>query len=93
MNVIYVPSESMEVQGTYESVHKKYGKDWYINEQGGGNGNWLLLKKGKSKSDVLVDGKSYRNFVLEHYKKDKLTEKLADKFRADLESGKVKLPS
>ena len=58
-----------------------------IQEQGGGNGNWLLTKK----SDVLVDGKSYRSFVLEHYGRSKLTEKLADKFREDLASGAIKL--
>lgn len=36
------------------------------------------------KSDVLVDGKSYRTFVLEHYGKSKLTAKLVDKFREDV---------
>ena len=59
---------------------KDIGKDWNIREQGGGNGNWLLTRK----SDVLVDGKSYRTFVLEHYGKSKLTAKLVDKFREDV---------
>ena len=62
-------------------------KDWNIREQGGGNGNWLLTRK----SDVLVDGKSYRTFVLEHYGKSKLTAKLVDKFREDVANGKIKL--
>ena len=43
------------------------------------------------KSDVLVDGKSYRTFVLEHYGKSKLTAKLVDKFREDVANGKIKL--
>ena len=51
------------------------------------NGNWLLTKK----SDVLVDGKSYRSFVLEHYGKTRLTENLVDKFREDVENGKIEL--
>lgn len=42
------------------------------------------------KSDVLVDGKSYRTFVLEHYGKSKLTAKLVDKFREDVANGKNK---
>lgn len=87
MQVRFIPSESMSVQGKRDEVYKRYGKEWKIQEQGGGNGNWLLTKK----SDVLVDGKSYRSFVLEHYGRSKLTEKLADKFREDLASGAIKL--
>ena len=71
MQVRFIPSESMSVQGKRDEVYKRYGKEWKIQEQGGGNGNWLLTKK----SDVLVDGKSYRSFVLEHYGRSKLTEK------------------
>lgn len=70
-----------------DEIYKRYGKDWNIREQGGGNGNWLLTRK----SDVLVDGKSYRTFVLEHYGKSKLTAKLVDKFREDVANGKIKL--
>lgn len=66
---------------------KKYGKKWNIRKLGGGNGNWLLTKK----SDILVDGKSYRSFVLEHYGKAKLTENLANKFREDLINGVIQL--
>lgn len=87
MQIIYIESESMSVQGKKDDIYKRYGKKWNIREQGGGNGNWLLTKK----SDVFVDGKSYRNFVLEHYGKSKLTEKLVDKFREDVKNGEVKL--
>lgn len=87
MQIRYVESESMAVQGKRDEIYKRYGREWNIREQGGGNGNWLLTKK----SDVLVDGKSYRSFVLEHYGKSRLTKKIVDKFRDDVESGKVKL--
>lgn len=53
MQIVYIPSESMSVQGKKDEIYKRYGKDWNIREQGGGNGNWLLTRK----SDVLVDGK------------------------------------
>mgnify|MGYP000019600873 CR=1 FL=1 len=85
MQIVYIPSESMSVQGKKDEIYKRYGKDWNIREQGGGNGNWLLTRK----SDVLVDGKSYRTFVLEHYGKSKLTAKLVDKFREDVANGKI----
>ena len=52
MQIVYIPSESMSVQGKKDEIYKRYGKDWNIREQGGGNGNWLLTRK----SDVLVDG-------------------------------------
>ena len=82
----YVESESMTTQGKRDAIVKQYGKDWNIKTQGG-NGNCLLTKK----SNVLVNGKSHRSFILDHYAKSKLTRKLADKFRKDLEDGKVKL--
>lgn len=85
MKIQYVPSESRPVQGNYNEVCRKYGKEWNIREQGGGNGNWLLTKK----SDVLVNGKSYRDFVLNHYNRVKLTENLVDQFREDVVNGKV----
>lgn len=87
MQITYIKSETMSVQGKKDDIYKRYGGEWNIREQGGGNGNWLLTKR----SDVLADGKSYRNFVLEHYGKSRLTEKLVDKFREDVKKGKVKL--
>ncbi len=88
MEILYIPSQKMEVQGKESEIRKKYGKEWKISELGGGNGNWLLTKK----SDVLVDGVSYRDFVLEHYNRDKLTEALAERFRKDVEAGNIELP-
>lgn len=87
MQIRFIPSESMSVQGKQAEIYQRYGREWSIREQGKGNGNWLLTKK----SDILVDGTSYRSFVLEHYGKSKLTENLANKFREDLISGKIQL--
>ena len=87
MQVRFIPSQRMSAQGKQSEIYKKYGKKWNIRKLGGGNGNWLLTKK----SDILVDGKSYRSFVLEHYGKSKLTENLANKFREDLINGVIQL--
>ena len=87
MKVEYIKSESRPIQGTKEKIFKKYSKDWSIKELGNGNGNWLLTRK----SDVLVDGKSYRSYILDYYSRSRLTEKLFEKFRDDLESGKIRL--
>lgn len=87
MQIEYVKSEKMTVQGKSHEIHKRYGGEWNIKELGRGNGNWLLTQK----SDVLVNGESYRSFVLEYYGESILTKGLANKFREDIESGKVKL--
>lgn len=87
MQLRYIPSESMVIQGKRNEVYKKYGNEWSIREQGRGNGNWVLTKK----SDILLDGKSYRSFVLDYYDRSKLTENLANKFREDLMSGAIQL--
>lgn len=87
MDIKYVESQSMPVQGKEDEIYKRYGKEWNIREQGNGNGNWLLSKK----SDILVGGKSYREFVLEYYGKLRLTRKLYDRFVEDVKSKKVML--
>ena len=35
MQIVYIPSESMSVQGKKDEIYKRYGKDWNIREQGG----------------------------------------------------------
>ena len=87
MDIRYVESRSMTVQGKREEIYKRYGREWSIQEQGGGNGNWLLTKP----SDVLVNGESYRSFVLDYYGRHRLTKKLVDQFIKDVESGKIDL--
>lgn len=86
-NIVYINSESFTTQGKAQSIYKRYGNSWNIKPLGKGNGNWLLTKK----SDVLVNGQSYRDYVLMHYGKSKLTSNLVDIFREDVNSGKIEL--
>lgn len=87
VRIDYVESQSMTVQGGWNEVVRRYGKEWNIRPWGGGNGNWILTKR----SDVLVDGESYRGFVLDHYGKSKLTRQLVERFRRDVENGVIKI--
>ena len=32
MQIVYIPSESMSVQGKKDEIYKRYGKDWNIRE-------------------------------------------------------------
>lgn len=85
MSIVYIDPESRNVQGKYPDIVKRYGKTWHIQPLGGGNGNWLLTRK----SDVLVNGVSYRDFVLNHYNKSRLTRALFERFCDDVENGRV----
>jgi len=83
ISAIYIESQSMKVQGKWIDIKKRYGKEWNIKDLG--FGNWLLTKK----SDVLVNGLSHREKILELYHKTSLTRSLFERYCRDIESGKV----
>ena len=83
ISAIYIESQSMNVQGKANDIYKKYGKAWNIKDLG--FGNWLLTKK----SDVLVNGLSHREKILELYHKTSLTRSLFERYCHDIETGKV----
>ncbi len=87
MEFEYIESQSMTVQGKSSDIYKRYGKTWSIKPLGKGNGNWLITRK----SDVLVNGVSYRENVLSLYGKTKLTRNLFDRFCKDVENGEVNI--
>ena len=83
ISAIYIESQSMKVQGKWEDIKKRYGKEWNIKDLG--FGNWLLTKK----SDVLIKGVSHRDEILERYHKTCLTRSLFERYCHDIETGKV----
>lgn len=89
MQITYVESQSMAVQGKRAEIYQRYGKEWNIREQGKGHGNWLFTKP----SDVLVDGKSYRSYILERYGNGsrRLQKIYVDKFIDDVKNGRIQL--
>lgn len=87
MEAYFIESQSMTVQGKSFDIYKKYGNTWTIKPLGNGNGNWLLTKK----SDVIVNGVSRREYILNHYGKSRLTQKLFDRFCEDVKNGLVNI--
>ena len=87
-HVHYEPSESFEFQGKETEAQKWRKKGYIVKQRGAGGGNWIAMKL----SDVIVNGESYRDFVLDYYGRDKLNEALAKQFEDDLNAGKVTLP-
>lgn len=83
----YVAYQCTTRQGKANEIYDRYQKVWDIKPWGKGNGNWLLTKP----SDVLLNGKSCRSFVLNHYEREKLTEQLVNRFREDITNGAISL--
>ena len=44
MQIVYIPSESMSVQGKKDEIYKRYGKDWNINNLHNSS-SFILCKK------------------------------------------------
>lgn len=88
MSMKYIRSENFTVQAPKDEVYTKYvGNGYTVKPEGKGNGNWIVSKKG----DVLVDGISQREFILEYYNRKRFTESLAMKFMQDVEDGNIEL--
>ncbi len=87
MEAYFIESQSMTVQGKSFDIRKKYGNTWTIKQLGNGNGNWLLTKK----SDVIVNGVSRREYILNHYGRKRLTKNLFDIFLKDVKNGLVNI--
>lgn len=83
--VEFIPSDERPEQGKRDEIYAKYGKEWNIRELGGRHGNWLLTKK----SDILINNQSYRKEVLEYYGRARLTERLADRLRQEINDGHI----
>ncbi len=86
MNISYVESVSKKVQGSLSEVKRRY-PGYYIEPLGKGGGNWLVTKP----ADIVIDGKSYRRYVLDHYNKDRLNIGLFNLFKSEIELGLISL--
>lgn len=86
MFVRYIESENFIIHGKKEKV-KKYLEDEDYNVRSYGNGTYRITKK----SNVLVDGISFREQVLQFYERCNLTEKLASDFTDDISEEKIKI--
>ncbi len=86
MDIKYINFQQEFVQGTEREIFQKYGKDWTIAKLGNGP-NWLVTKE----SDIIINGKSYRDAILKFYGASRLTPDISEKFKKDFAEGKIKL--
>ncbi len=86
MDIKYIEFKQEIVKATENEISQNYGPEWNILRLGKSS-NWLVTRQ----SDILVNGKSYRDFVLKYYDTSKLSAKIFEKFKKDLAKGRIKL--
>ncbi|MBW7474300.1 hypothetical protein K0T92_06055 [Paenibacillus oenotherae] len=93
-SVIYVkyePSDTIEKQGKRSSIEKYLKQGYYIKESR--NGYWVLVKP--VQVNIKISNSSgARTFnvkqdILDHYKKNRISEKLTEKFEEDMQKEKI----
>lgn len=89
----YENSDSIELQGTEEDVQKYFKKGYTVHIQR--NGYWVLVKPSKVKV-TLSKGKhtgvfDMREDVLDLYTRQRVNKKLCQRFKEDVNAGKVKI--
>lgn len=94
-NFIYVPSQSIVVQGNKRVIDSYKKKGYYIAK--GGNGSYRMYKP--SVTDLVFevdnDGKEHvqcvKKLIYDYYKVERVTRKKIAEFLDDCESKKIKL--
>lgn len=90
INVWYTPSETVELQGTYEKIQKVCKQKGYSVKESR-NGYWVLIKKAKVfiTTDKDSNPKNIKGEILEYYGKTKISKSLVEKFIQHIEKSKV----
>lgn len=93
IDIYYVPSETIEYQGSRESVYERFlKKGYYVNQER--NGYWILFRP----CQIIVtahceDGSQYihdmKRGILEHYDRKRISPKLVRTFKKDFNAGKL----
>lgn len=87
----YEPSDTIEKQGKRSSIEKYLKQGYYIKEER--NGYWVLVKP--AQVNIKISNSSgARTFnikqdILELYKRDRISEKLIEKFEKDTQKEKI----
>lgn len=86
MTTVFTVAElDFVVHGDFRDIYKRLSCEWAIIPLG--DDKWNLYRP----KDIVVNGESYRSYVLNLYKQKELTDSLIDRFCKDIESGKVKI--
>ena len=91
LSVTYEPSNSVEVQGSYEKTKRYTRKGYYIKISR--NGYYLLIKPVRVWVTVgnktVEDTFNLKREICEHYEKTRISSKLLERFQKEAEEGKI----
>lgn len=93
LSIIYEPSDSIEKQGKRSDIERYLKAGYYIKENR--NGYWVLVKA--AKLNVTLNNsfgtKSFnmKEDICDYYKKGRISENLADRFKQDARDEKISL--
>ncbi len=89
--IVYEHSDTIEKQGTRDSISKYLKNGYYIKEDR--NGYWVLVKPSKVmvtlKSSIGTQTSNLKEDILDFYGKRRISKKQTDKFAKDIDDGKV----
>lgn len=91
--ISYVSSDNVELQGKRDKIQKYLDKGYYVKEHR--NGYWVLVKTAQL-NVTLSNGDQVETFnmkqdVCDHYGKQRISDSLIEKFRKDVNSGKISI--
>jgi hypothetical protein len=91
LDVEYVKSDVVKLQGKRDVINPYLKKGYHLSDES--NGNYRLEKSAEVNVTIKNDSGSctsnIKNEVVDHYKRQKITEKLANDFKQDIKNGKV----
>ncbi len=86
LSIVYVPSDSIEMQGKRKDIERYLKSGYYIKENR--NGYWVLVKAARVgvtlASDSCTRVINMKDDILHHYGKNRINQSLVDKFRNDI---------
>lgn len=90
INLRYVRSDKMEVQGSLERIKKICKREGYEIKESR-NGYWVLIKRAKVfiTTERDVTPQNIKGDILDHYGKQRISESLVKKFMQDINKEKV----
>lgn len=93
LSIVYVPSDSIEMQGKRKNIEKYLNTGYYIKENR--NGYWVLVKTAQL-NVTLKNSSCTRTFnmkegVCDYYGKKRISQSLTDRFTQDIKDGKISI--
>lgn len=93
LSIVYVPSDSIEMQGKRKDIEKYLNAGYYIKENR--NGYWVLVKAAQLnvtlKNSSCTRTYNMKEDVCDYFGRKRISQSLIDRFTQDIEDGKISI--